>query len=107
MSIWVHPYTVTPVQVMVDIWKIGVGLRLIDVLISWLRLQTLVDYNPQCGMQSTGVWSLSHDTTTSLGLSPTPIILKSTSDLHRHNGVRVHPYAHPQHIKVLKYFVYI
>jgi hypothetical protein len=24
-----------------------------------------------------------------------------------YNSVRVHPYAHPQHIKVLKHFVYI
>ncbi len=51
-------------------------------------------------MQSTGVWSLNHDiTTTSLGLSPTPIFLKSTPGPHRHNSVRVHPYAHPQHIR--------
>ena len=27
--------------------------------------------------------------------------------LHRRNSVRVHPYAYPQHIKVLKHFVYI
>ena len=26
--------------------------------------------------------------------------------LHRYNSVRVHPYAHPQHMKVLKHFVY-
>jgi hypothetical protein len=48
-----------------------------------------------------GVWSLNHDITTSLGLGPTPIIRKSIPDLHRRNSVRVHPYAHPQHIKVL------
>jgi hypothetical protein len=30
------------------------------------------------GMQSTGVWSLNHDITTSPGLRPTPIFLKST-----------------------------
>jgi hypothetical protein len=58
-------------------------------------------------MQSTGVWSLNHDITTSLGLSPTPIFLKPTLDLHRLNNVGVHSYAHPQHIKVLKHFVYI
>ncbi len=55
-----------------------------------------------CGMQSMGVWNLNHHITTSLGLSPTPIFLKSTPNLHRHNSV----YAHPQHIKVLKHFVY-
>ncbi len=60
-------------------------------------------------MQSTGVWSLNHDITTSLGLSHTPVILKSTPDLIRlrRNCVRVDPYAHSQHIKVLKHFVYI
>ncbi len=58
-------------------------------------------------MQSVGVWSLSHDITTSIRLSHTPVILKFTTDLHRRNSVRVHPYAHPQHIKVLKYFIYI
>ncbi len=58
-------------------------------------------------MQSTGVWSLNQDITTSFGLSPTPSFPKSTPDLHRRNSVRVHPYAHPQHIKVLKHFVYI
>ncbi len=60
-----------------------------------------------CGMQSTGIWSLNHDIATSLGLRSTPIFQKSTPDLHRRNRVRVHPHAHPQHIKVLKHFVYI
>ena len=50
---------------------------------------------------------LNHDITTSLVLSHTPIFLKSTPDLHRPNGVRAHTYAHPQHIKVLKHFIYI
>ena len=59
------------------------------------------------GMQSTGVWSLNHDIATSLGLSPYPNFQKSTPALHRHNSGRVHPYAHSQHIKVLKHFVYI
>ena len=58
-------------------------------------------------MQSTGVWSLNHDIATSLGLRSTPIFRKSTPHLHRRNSVRVHPYAHSQHIKVLKHFVYI
>jgi hypothetical protein len=58
-------------------------------------------------MQSTGLWSLNHDITTSFGLGPAPIFLKSTPDQHRRNSVRVHPYAHSQHIKVLKHFVYI
>ncbi len=58
-------------------------------------------------MQSTGVWSLNHDITTSLGFSHTPIIQKSTPDLHSHNNVRMSRYAHSQHIKVLKHFVYI
>ena len=43
----------------------------------------------------------------SLGLSHTPIIKKPPQRLHRCNNVRVHPYAHPPHIKVLKHFIYI
>ena len=58
-------------------------------------------------MDSKWVWSLNHDITTSLRPRPTPIFLNSTPDLHRHNSVRADPYAHPQHIKVLKHFVYI
>ena len=53
------------------------------------------------------VWSLNHDITTSLRLHPTPMFLNSIPDLHRPNTVRVDPYAHPQHIKVLKHYVYI
>ncbi len=37
-----------------------------------------------------------HDARGCGGGQPTP-------DLHRHNTVRVDPYAHPQHIKVLKH----
>jgi len=55
-----------------------------------------------CGMQYVGGWSLNHDITASLGLSHAPIFQKSTPNYR----VRVHPYAHPQHIKVLKHFVY-
>ncbi len=58
-------------------------------------------------MQFMGVWSLNHDITTSLGLTHTPNIQKSTPDLHRRNSVRVDPYAHSQHIKVLKLFIYL
>jgi hypothetical protein len=46
MGIWVHPYTVTLVQVGVDFRKIGVWLSLSDVVRSWLRLQTPVDCIP-------------------------------------------------------------
>ncbi len=58
-------------------------------------------------MLSTVVWCLNHDITTSFGLSPIPIFLKSTPTLHRRNSVRAHPSAHPWHIKVLKHFLYI
>ena len=60
-----------------------------------------------CGMDSKQVWSVNHDITTSLRLRPTPHFLKSTPNLHRRNTVRMDPYAHPQHINVLKHFVYI
>jgi len=59
------------------------------------------------GCTPSGVWSLNHDITTSLGLGLSSILLKSTPDLPRHNSARVDPYAHPQHIKVLKHCVYI
>ena len=58
-------------------------------------------------MQSTGLWSLNHDLTTSPGLSHIPNFSKIHLHLQRCISIRVHPYAHPQHIKVLKYFVYI
>jgi hypothetical protein len=45
MGIWVHPYTVTLVQVGVDFWKINVWPDPSDVVLrSWLSLQTHVDY---------------------------------------------------------------
>ncbi len=49
-----------------------------------------------------GLDSLNHDVTTSLGLIHAPILQKSIPNYR----VRVHPYAHPQHIKVLKHIVY-
>ncbi len=58
-------------------------------------------------MQSTGLWSLNHDLTTSLGLSHVPNFVKIHPYLHRRNSVRVDPYAHPHYIKALTHFVYI
>jgi hypothetical protein len=60
-----------------------------------------------CGMQSTGLWSLNHDLTTSLGLSHVPNLPKIHPHLHRCNSVKVHSCAHPQYIKVLKHFKHI
>jgi hypothetical protein len=60
-----------------------------------------------CGMHSKRVWSLNHDITTSLGLGRNSIVQKNTLDLHRRNSIRVHPYAHPQHIKVLKHCIHM
>ena len=56
-------------------------------------------------MQSMVVCSLNHDTTTSLRLSHAPIVLKIHPHLYGHNSVRMHPYAHPQHLKVPKHFI--
>ncbi len=58
-------------------------------------------------MQSTGLWSLNHDLTTSPGLSHIPNFSKIHPHLQRCISIRVHPYAHPQHIKVLKHFEYV
>ena len=38
---------------------------------------------------------------------PYPNFPKIHPHLQRCISIRVHPYAHPQHIKVLKYFEYI
>ena len=60
-----------------------------------------------CGMQSVVVYSLNHDTTMSFGPRLTPIFQKNGPHLHTYNSeVMVHPYAYPQHMKVLKHFVY-
>jgi hypothetical protein len=46
MGIWVHPYTVMPVQVGEDFRKIGIGLSPNHVVMSWLRLQTHLESIP-------------------------------------------------------------
>ncbi len=38
MGIWMHPYTVIPVQVGVKLLKIGVRQSPNDVVVSWFRL---------------------------------------------------------------------
>ncbi len=54
------------------------------------------------------VFSLNHDNPTSFGFTHTPIFQKmAPSYLHMYYSVRVNPYAHPQHIKVLKHIVCI
>ncbi len=58
-------------------------------------------------MHSKWVWSLNHDLTTSLRINNTLIFLKSYPTWHKSNRVKVHPYAHPQHIKTLKHSGYI
>jgi hypothetical protein len=46
MGIWVHPYTVTHVQVGGKFGKNGVWLNPNDAVVSWLRLQTASDCIP-------------------------------------------------------------
>jgi hypothetical protein len=38
MGLWVHPYSVIPVQVGAKFWKIGVKWSSNDLMVSWLRL---------------------------------------------------------------------
>jgi hypothetical protein len=38
MGIWVHRYTVIPVQVWAKFWKIGVSWGPNDIVVLWLRL---------------------------------------------------------------------
>ena len=58
-------------------------------------------------MQFARLWSLNHDLTTSLGLRHALNFPKIHPHMHTWNIVRVHPCAHPQHVKVLKHFVYV
>ncbi len=59
-------------------------------------------------MHSKCIWSLNHDITTSYGLNHTPIFLKSILIWHKSNTcVRVDLCAHPQHIKVVKQFIFM
>ena len=70
--------------------------------------------------QSVGISSLNHGSTISFGFNlTTPFFQKITPHLHRCYSVRVHctyiyichlrvhPYAHLQHMKVLKHFIYV
>ncbi len=60
-------------------------------------------------MQSGVVCSLNNDTTRSFSLHLTPIFQNLDPPLHHYNYtcVRVHPNTFPQHMKVLKPFIYI
>ncbi len=62
-----------------------------------------------CGMQSEASCSLNHDTPVSFGFAHTPIFQNLAQTPYRNYSVRVNPYAHSQHIKVLKLkqFAYI
>jgi hypothetical protein len=60
-----------------------------------------------CGMQSMGACSLNHDTATSYRLGHTPYSLRFTPTCTCNTAIRTHPYANPQHLKVLKHFAYI
>jgi hypothetical protein len=54
-----------------------------------------------------GGLSLRLGITSSLRLKSTPKYPTSSPDLLWCNSIRMDPYAHPQHIKVLKHFEYI
>ncbi len=60
-----------------------------------------------CGIQSMGVCSLNHDTASSYRLGHTPLSYSSPPPAQCIKGIRVYPYDHPHHLKVLKHFVYI
>ena len=61
-----------------------------------------------CGMQSVMAYSLNHDTHNNvIWASPDLNFPKFSSHLQRYSSVMVHPYAHPQHMKLLKHFLYI
>jgi hypothetical protein len=61
-----------------------------------------------CVMQSGVVYRLNkNDTTMSSYLRLTPVFQNLAPPLYRYNCVRVHPNAFPQHMKVLKHFIYM
>jgi len=61
-----------------------------------------------CGMQSVVAYSLNDDMHNNVILaSPYPIFPKFSSHRQRYKSVMVHPYAHPQHMKLLNHFIYI
>jgi len=69
-------------------------------------LKHIVYFQYGYGMQSVVAYSLNHDTTTSFaGLHLTPIF-QNLAPTCTDKSVREHPYAHPQHMKVFKHFVY-
>jgi len=70
-----------------------------------LKLFVYIQYG--CVMQSMGVFSLNNDTATSYRLGHTPFFLKTHPHLHTYYRMRMHQYAHPRHLKVLKHYVYI
>ena len=43
MDMWVYPYTDMPLKVGVDYWEIGGKVESMDVVVSWLRLQSPAD----------------------------------------------------------------
>ncbi len=60
-----------------------------------------------CGIQSEASFSLNHDTTTLFGFRHTAIFQNLAPTPHRYNSVRMSPYAHSQHIEVLKHIICI
>ncbi len=53
------------------------------------------------------VYILNHEKPQHIWALPYPNFPKFGPHLHRYNRVRVHPYAHPQHMQWLNHFLYI
>ncbi len=62
-------------------------------------------YN-RCFIQSEGVLGLTHVIVLRFVISCYPADSASSNHLHGLDGLRMHPYGHPLHQKVLKYFIY-
>ena len=72
----------------------------------WRCLNTLYTSNMDVGCSK---WWFTASTMTPqhIWAPPYPKFSKFDPYLHRYNSVRVHPYAHPQHIMALKQFIYM
>jgi hypothetical protein len=67
-------------------------------------LNHLIPIKYGCEMQSVVAYSHKHDTTMSFGPRLTIIFQNLAPPMY--NSVRVHPYAHTQHMKVLNHFIH-
>ena len=79
----------------------------------WAQHHMLIDSKKRCTKTSLGLCGHGMHSAVASGPNnncgpPPPNFPNFVPHLHMYNNsVRVHPYAHPQHMKVLKHFIYL